>query len=124
MRKVGHQRRPGPGSGPGSGCRRASLAPGFAQANLIVLPLDAAGEFELFARSNPRPCPLLDVTEPGRPSTEALVRHAAAAAAATDVGDERGQANALLCLGEAQHHLVGDYPRASWPRITPGPSRT
>jgi uncharacterized protein YcsI (UPF0317 family) len=47
----------------------ASFAPGFTQANLVVLPLDAADEFECFARRNPRPCPLLDVTEPGRPVT-------------------------------------------------------
>jgi len=43
----------------------AGWAPGFAQANLIVLPQDSATEFELFARRNPRPCPLLDVTEQG-----------------------------------------------------------
>jgi uncharacterized protein YcsI (UPF0317 family) len=43
----------------------AGLASGFTQANLIVLPLDAAVDFELFARRNPGPCPLLDITEPG-----------------------------------------------------------
>jgi uncharacterized protein YcsI (UPF0317 family) len=47
----------------------ASCAPGFAQANLIVLPQDAAGEFEQFARRNPGPCPLLDVTAPGSATT-------------------------------------------------------
>ncbi|HUJ04873.1 MAG TPA: putative hydro-lyase [Streptosporangiaceae bacterium] len=47
----------------------ASLAPGFAQANLVVLPQDAAGEFALFASRNPGPCPLLDVTGPGSPVT-------------------------------------------------------
>ncbi len=47
----------------------AGWAAGFAQANLIVLPQAAAGEFLLFARRNPGPCPLLDVTEPGRAVT-------------------------------------------------------
>ncbi len=47
----------------------ASCAPGFAQANLIVLPQDAASEFERFASRNPGPCPLLDVTAPGSAST-------------------------------------------------------
>src|SRR5258708_10546483 len=47
----------------------ASCAPGFAQANLIVLPQDAASEFERFASRNPGPCPLLDVTAPGNAST-------------------------------------------------------
>ena len=43
----------------------ASWAPGFAQANLVALPLAAAAEFREFALANPGPCPLLDVTEPG-----------------------------------------------------------
>jgi uncharacterized protein YcsI (UPF0317 family) len=43
----------------------SSLAPGFTQANLIVVPQDVAGEFELFARRNARACPLLDLTRPG-----------------------------------------------------------
>ncbi len=30
-----------------------------------MLPEDAASDFELFARRNPKPCPLLDITEPG-----------------------------------------------------------
>lgn len=47
----------------------AGLAPGFAQANLIAVPLAAASEFALFARRNPKPCPVLDVTEPGCPVT-------------------------------------------------------
>ncbi len=47
----------------------AGWAPGFAQANLIVLPQAAAGEFVLFARRNPGPCPMLDVAEPGRAVT-------------------------------------------------------
>ena len=47
----------------------ADLAPGYAQANLVVLPADLAFEFMLFAQRNPKPCPLLDVTDPGRPAT-------------------------------------------------------
>jgi uncharacterized protein YcsI (UPF0317 family) len=47
----------------------ANCAPGFAQANLVVLPRDAAGEFERFASRNPGPCPLLDVTVPGSAET-------------------------------------------------------
>jgi uncharacterized protein YcsI (UPF0317 family) len=54
-------------------CRRGewsaptpALAPGFAQANLVVLPREHAFDFLLFCRRNPRPCPLLSVTEPGR----------------------------------------------------------
>src|SRR3954469_13390532 len=43
------------------------LAPGFAQANLVVVPRDLAFDFLLFCRRNPQPCPLLDVTDPGSP---------------------------------------------------------
>lgn len=47
----------------------ASWAPGFAQANLVIVPEAAADEFEQFARLNPGPCPLLDVGAPGDPGT-------------------------------------------------------
>jgi uncharacterized protein YcsI (UPF0317 family) len=43
------------------------LAAGFVQANLVMLPADWAFDFLLFCRHNPRPCPLLDVTDPGDP---------------------------------------------------------
>ncbi len=43
----------------------AGLAPGFVQANLVVLPGALAGDFLLFCRRNPRPCPLLEVTARG-----------------------------------------------------------
>src|ERR1700722_13204979 len=43
------------------------LALGFVQANLVVVPRDLAFDFLLFCQRNPKPCPLLDVTEPGSP---------------------------------------------------------
>ena len=46
--------------GPTSG-----LAPGFAQANLVVLPADDALDFLRFCVRNPKPCPLLEVTDTG-----------------------------------------------------------
>ncbi|MGL4554782.1 MAG: putative hydro-lyase [Gemmataceae bacterium] len=49
------------------------LAPGYVQANLVCVPRDVAFDFLLFCRRNPRPCPLLDVTDPGDP----VPRHAA-----------------------------------------------
>ncbi|GAA3809596.1 putative hydro-lyase [Sphaerisporangium flaviroseum] len=38
---------------------------GWTQANLIALPKEQAYDFLVFAQRNPRPCPVLDVTEPG-----------------------------------------------------------
>src|SRR5437764_381388 len=43
----------------------AGLAMGFVQANLVVVPRDLAFDFLLFCQRNPKPCPLMDVTEPG-----------------------------------------------------------
>ncbi len=43
------------------------LALGYVQANLVILPKDLAFDFLLFCHRNPKPCPLLDVTEPGSP---------------------------------------------------------
>ena len=43
------------------------LALGHVQANLVVVPRELAFDFLLFCQRNPKPCPLLDVTEPGSP---------------------------------------------------------
>src|SRR3954471_10522216 len=45
----------------------AGFAPGFAQANLAILPRALAYDFLLFCVRNPKPCPLLDVTDAGSP---------------------------------------------------------
>jgi uncharacterized protein YcsI (UPF0317 family) len=47
----------------------AGWAPEYAQANLIAVPRALAYDLLLFAQRNPKPCPVLDVTEPGDPST-------------------------------------------------------
>ncbi|WP_411284341.1 putative hydro-lyase, partial [Lapillicoccus sp.] len=44
-------------------------APGYTQANLVVLPKEWAFDMLLFGQRNPQPVPLLDVTEPGSVST-------------------------------------------------------
>src|SRR5579884_1847209 len=43
----------------------AGLAPGYVQGNLAILPRDWAEEFLRFCHANPKPCPLLGVSEPG-----------------------------------------------------------
>lgn len=40
-------------------------APGYLQANLVMLPASWAADFLLFCQKNPTTCPLIDVTEPG-----------------------------------------------------------
>ena len=43
----------------------SGLAPGFVQANLVILPRALAFDFLLFCQRNPKPCPLLEVVEAG-----------------------------------------------------------
>jgi uncharacterized protein YcsI (UPF0317 family) len=45
----------------------AGLAPGFVQGNLVILPRAQAYDFLVFCQRNPRPCPLIEVTDPGNP---------------------------------------------------------
>ena len=42
------------------------LAPGIVQANVCILQGDWAREFQTFCERNPKPCPLLAASEPGR----------------------------------------------------------
>lgn len=44
----------------------AGLAKGYVQVNLVILPEAQANGFLRFCQANPRPCPLLAVTEPGQ----------------------------------------------------------
>jgi uncharacterized protein YcsI (UPF0317 family) len=46
----------------------SGLAPGFVQANVVILPKADAFDFMLFCRRNERPCPLIDVSDPGNPA--------------------------------------------------------
>jgi len=48
------------------------LAPGFVQGNLIVLPASIADEFLQFCERNPKPCPLIAVSESGEPRISSL----------------------------------------------------
>jgi uncharacterized protein YcsI (UPF0317 family) len=43
----------------------AGLAPGYTQANLVILPEADAFDFLRFCVRNPKPCPVLEVTDPG-----------------------------------------------------------
>lgn len=52
--------RSGKHTGPTSG-----LAQGYTQANLVILPRELAFDFLLFCQRNPKPCPLLEVTDTG-----------------------------------------------------------
>src|SRR5580692_8181635 len=59
--------RTGAFTGPTSG-----LAPGNVQANLVILPKALANDFLRFAQANPKPCPVLGVSESGEPTFPTL----------------------------------------------------
>jgi uncharacterized protein YcsI (UPF0317 family) len=52
----------------------ARLAPGHVQGNLVILPAAYAPDFEAYCRANPKPCPLLGISEKGNPIMETLGR--------------------------------------------------
>lgn len=57
-----HRIRSGGFTGPTAG-----MAPGNVQANLVILPKALAHDFLRFAQANPKPCPVLAVSEAGDP---------------------------------------------------------
>ena len=50
----------------------AGLCKGYVQANLAIVPKDLAYDFLLFCQRNPKPCPVLDVTDGGSPEPRFL----------------------------------------------------
>jgi uncharacterized protein YcsI (UPF0317 family) len=50
------------------------LAHGYVQGNLVVLPQSLAGDFHRYCQFNPKPCPLIGMSEPGSPHMPALGR--------------------------------------------------
>ncbi len=46
-------------------CPTSGMCAGYAQANLVVLPKEDAFDFLLFTQRNPKPCPVLEVTDAG-----------------------------------------------------------
>ena len=45
----------------------SGMAPAIVQANLAILPVEYANDFLRFCQLNPKPCPLIGMTEPGDP---------------------------------------------------------
>lgn len=50
----------------------AGVAPGLVQGNLAILPRDLAGDFLRFCQLNPKPCPIIGVSDPGEPRMPTL----------------------------------------------------
>lgn len=50
----------------------AGLAPGYLQGNMAILPKRLADDFLLFCQRNPKPCPIIGISEPGSPLVPTL----------------------------------------------------
>lgn len=50
----------------------AGLAPGHVQGNLVILPKAQASDFLAFAQQNPKPCPVIGMSEVGSPRVPTL----------------------------------------------------
>jgi uncharacterized protein YcsI (UPF0317 family) len=50
----------------------SGLASDHVQGNLVILPESLASDFLLYCQRNPKPCPLLAVSEPGQPMLPSL----------------------------------------------------
>lgn len=52
----------------------SGMCRGHIQANLAIVPKDLAFDFLLFAQRNPKPCPILDVTDIGDPEPKLMAK--------------------------------------------------
>src|SRR3546814_17316672 len=50
----------------------SGMAPGYVQGNMAIVPKSWASEFLQFCHFNPKPCPLIGMTEPGSPLVPGL----------------------------------------------------
>lgn len=50
----------------------AGMAPGYLQGNIAILPADLALDFARYCQRNPKPCPLVGVSETGDPALPTL----------------------------------------------------
>lgn len=54
----------------------SGMCKGHIQANLVIVHKDLAFDFLLFAQRNPKPCPILDVTDVGDPEPKLMAKGA------------------------------------------------
>ncbi len=71
LAKTGLEARQAIRSGRWSG-HTSGTAPHFVQGNVVILPEALANDFLRFCQRNPKPCPLLAVSEPGNPGLPRL----------------------------------------------------
>ena len=56
----------------GSAAQTAGVAPGYVQGNVAILPEKLASAFHRFCQLNPKPCPIIGMSEVGNPKIPSL----------------------------------------------------
>lgn len=54
----------------------SQIAPGYVQANLVIVPKAYAYDFLVYCQRNPKPCPVLEVLDVGNPISQYLAKGA------------------------------------------------
>ena len=52
------------------------ICPGYVQANLVIIPQKYALDFTIFCFRNPKPCPVLEILDPGNPIIKDIAQKA------------------------------------------------
>ena len=87
----------------------SGLASGYVQCNIVILPARDAAHFESFCKLNPKPCPLLAVSE--RPGDASLPKLGADIDIRTDVPQYRIWHDGMLT---EQRHDIVDLWQDDW----------
>lgn len=87
----------------------SGVAPGLTQANLIAVPADWAFETLLYAQRNPKPCPVLEVIEPGVNERRINERRVNERRVNERHVNERGQIESALAPGSDIRTDIGRY---------------
>src|ERR1700758_5755451 len=56
----------------GMAATTAGVAPGYVQGNLAILPEKQASDFHRFCQLNPKPCPIIGMSDVGNPKISSL----------------------------------------------------
>ena len=83
------------------------MCKGHVQGNLVILPAASAFDFMRFCQRNPKPCPLLAVSEPGDPALPTLGEDIDIR---TDLPRYRVWRDGEFQTADALEELVIDYP--------------
>ena len=90
------------------------LAKGYVQANIAMLPVAYADEFARFCQRNPKPCPLLAMSEPGSPHLPEIAEDLDSSATASSTATSRASAISGRTTSWRSRSAVPSRSRRLW----------